>query len=141
MRPRALATALLLAAAARWLAGPWLAAALRRLVRSWRGRVAVRGTSMSPAIEDGDWLLVDPDAWHGRAPRPGELVVLDDPRGTGLILVKRIHAVGTDGRLDVRGDAPDASTDSRTFGPVDPALLLGRPWLRVRPLGRAGALR
>ena len=71
----------------------------------------------------------------------GELVVLDDPREPGRILVKRIHAVEPDGRLDVRGDAPQASTDSRSFGPVDAAALLGRPWLRIHPLGRAGRVR
>ena len=141
MRPRTVLAAALLIVAGRALLPGSAAPSARRLVRSWQARVAVRGGSMAPPIEDGDWLLVDPDAWAGGAPGPGDLVVLDDPRGTGLILVKRVLLVEPDGRIDVRGDAAGASTDSRTFGPVDPVLVLGRPWLRVRPLRRAGRVR
>ncbi|MFO1540778.1 MAG: nickel-type superoxide dismutase maturation protease [Chloroflexota bacterium] len=113
----------------------------RVLIRSWRARVAVAGRSMEPAIADGDWLLVDPDAWQRRPPTPGALVLLGDPRAPERLLVKRVHAVLPDGTLDLRGDAPDRSTDSRHFGPVAPDALLGRPWLRVHPLGRAGRIR
>ncbi len=118
-----------------------LARPVRRLVRSWEARVAVAGGSMAPGIQDGDWLLVDPDAWRTDAPVPGDLVLLADPRLPERLLVKRVHARLPDGTLDVRGDAPDASTDSRTFGPVEPGSLLGRPWLRVVPLRRAGRVR
>lgn len=96
---------------------------------------------MEPAIADGDWLLVDPDAWRVRPPAPGALVLLADPRAPHRLLVKRVHTVFPDGSLDVRGDAPDRSTDSRHFGPVATADLLGRPWLRVHPLRRAGRVR
>lgn len=113
----------------------------RRLLRSWAARVAVAGRSMEPEIADGDWLLVDPDAWRARPPGPGALVLLADPRAPDRLLVKRVHAVLPDGTLDVRGDAPDRSTDSRHFGPVPPADLLGRPWLRIHPLRRAGRVR
>ena len=42
---------------------------------------------MHPAIEDGDWLLVDPtvDRW----PRRGSIVVFREPDG-GALAVKRI---------------------------------------------------
>jgi nickel-type superoxide dismutase maturation protease len=118
-----------------------LAPGVRSLVRVWRTRVAVVGTSMSPTLEPGDWLLVDEAAYRRRAPRPGELVVAGDPRQTARALVKRVVAVDADGRLELAGDAPNASTDSRTFGPLDPAAIGGRPWFRIHPrtrLGRVG---
>jgi nickel-type superoxide dismutase maturation protease len=95
---------------------------------------------MAPTIEAGDWLLVDPMAFARRAPRPGQLVVAIDPRDPGRELVKRVAAVDLDGRLLLAGDARGASTDSRTFGAVDAAVIRGRPWFRVKPLTRFGRI-
>jgi hypothetical protein len=52
-------------------------------------------------------------------------------------LVKRVAAL-TPGGVDVRGDHPAASTDSRTFGPVPPALMVGPVLYRYWPRERAG---
>jgi len=111
------------------------------VTRSWGARIAVTGTSMRPTLEPGDWLLVDPDAYRRRPPRPGHLVVAPDPREPGRMLVKRVAAIDIDGRLLLAGDAREASTDSRTFGAVDPASVLGRAWFRVWPRRRFGVLR
>lgn len=96
---------------------------------------------MRPTLQPGDWLLADPDAYRARRPRNGELVLLPDPRDPGRLLVKR--AAGFDGadQLLVRGDAPEASTDSRIFGAVDPATVEGKPWFRYWPIGRIGRVR
>jgi nickel-type superoxide dismutase maturation protease len=121
--------------------GAALAPGLVHLVRSWRARVTVAGESMEPTLRPGDWLLVDPTAFRRRPPKPGQLVVAPDPRQPDRELVKRVAAVDLDGRLLLAGDARDASTDSRTFGAVDPATVRGRPWLRIKPLdgfGRVG---
>jgi nickel-type superoxide dismutase maturation protease len=115
-----------------------VAPGVQHLARSWRARVSVNGDSMAPTIEAGDWLLVDPMAYGLRAPRPGQLVVALDPRDPGRELVKRVAALDLDGRLLLAGDARGASTDSRTFGAVDPAAVRGRPWFRVKPLRRLG---
>ena len=50
---------------------------------------------MEPAIEPGDWLLVDPtvDRW----PRRGSVVVFREP-DSGLLAIKRV--VGAARRLD-----------------------------------------
>jgi nickel-type superoxide dismutase maturation protease len=117
----------LVAAGALALAGV-VAAVLRPL-----GRVAVEGGSMRPTLEPGDRLLVV----RRRTYRPGAIVAVADPRD-GRLLVKRVEAVTTDGRLVVAGDDPAASTDTRTFGPVPPALVRGQAVHRYAPPGRAG---
>ncbi|MEO7119034.1 MAG: nickel-type superoxide dismutase maturation protease [Candidatus Limnocylindrales bacterium] len=99
------------------------------------------GMSMAPTLLPGDWLLVDPDAFRSRRPAGGDLVVVPDPREPSRELVKRVATVDVDGRSTVRGDAPGASTDSRTFGPLDPATFLGQPWFRYWPLRRLGRVR
>lgn len=98
------------------------------------------GQSMAPGLLPGDWLLMDPS---GVAPRPvaGELVVVPDPRRPDRLLVKRVEGVESGGRLLLRGDVPDASTDSRTFGAVDADAVLGRPWFRYWPPPRIGRVR
>jgi inner membrane protease subunit 1 len=52
-------------------------------------------------------------------------------------MLKRVRLAGPTG-LDVRGDNPDASTDSRHFGPVPFTALRGRVVYRYAPPGRAG---
>ena len=99
------------------------------------GRVAVEGGSMRPALEPGDRLLLV----RRRAYRPGAVVAVADPRD-GRLLVKRVAAVRADGRLVVAGDDPAASTDSRTFGPIPPALVRGQAVRRYAPPGRAGPM-
>lgn len=96
------------------------------------GRFEVAGSSMSPAYNEGDWLLVDLHAFRRRLPRPGEAIIIRDPRDPSRRLIKRVRAITLHGELDVRGDNPDESTDSRTFGPVSPELLVGRVSRRFR---------
>jgi nickel-type superoxide dismutase maturation protease len=95
---------------------------------------------MEPALEPGDWLLVDPDAYAEQLPRAGELVLAPDPRDPERLLIKRVGSVDQDGRLELRGDAPDSSTDSRTFGAIDSATVRGRPWFRYWPVTRVSRL-
>src|SRR5258706_2359620 len=83
---------------------------------------------MTPAIQPGDWLLVDPrgSGW----PRVGAAVVFREP-DTGLLAIKRVAARGgahvpvEEGLLHLEpdeawllGDAAERSVDSRRYGPV-----------------------
>ena len=96
---------------------------------------------MSPTLEPGDWLLVDPDAYADEPPEPNELVLVPDPRETTRILVKRVTEADPDGRqILVAGDQPGESTDSRTFGAVDTDAVEGRPWFRYWPPRRWGRI-
>jgi signal peptidase I len=61
--------------------------ALAGLQGPWR--VAVVDGSMRPAIEPGDWLLVDPTV--ARWPRRGSVVVFREPE-TGTLAIKRVAA-------------------------------------------------
>jgi nickel-type superoxide dismutase maturation protease len=103
-------------------------------------RVEVVGDSMAPALVAGDRLVVLRLPGQNRPlPAPGSVVAVRDPREPTRILVKRVASVDPEaGTLDVRGDAPDASTDSRTFGPLPRADLVGRVVYRYAPAGRSG---
>lgn len=78
-----------------------------------RSLVRVAGASMEPALTDGDVVLTVPATRRARL--PGRVVVVEDPTEPGHLVVKRIHAVDESG-IDVRGDLPERSTDSRTWG-------------------------
>jgi signal peptidase I len=114
---------------------------------------------MRPAIEPGDWLLVDPTT--RRWPRRGSIVVFREPL-TGVLAVKRVAARPgdwvpfADGWLQLGddeawllGDATDqalaaadhgAAIDSRQYGPVPVEALVGRAWFRYGPARRVGRL-
>ena len=113
------------------LTGAVVAFILRRVAR-----VEVDGDSMLPTLLPGDRLFVV----HGLRPRPGDLVTLPDPRSPARVVVKRVTTVARDGTrtLEVRGDNPDASTDSRTFGPVPARSIRGRAVYRYFPEERRG---
>lgn len=78
----------------------------------WR-RMTVRGPSMSPALADGDVVLVRFDA----AVRPGDVVLVTWDARPGQLSVKRAVRPDGDG-WHVRGDNPFGSTDSATLGPA-----------------------
>ena len=121
--------------------GVALAPVLMRAAWSWPHRVAVAGHSMEPSLRDGDWLLVDPDAYRQRPPRPGDLVVARDPREVRRTLIKRVHRVDEDGHLRLAGDHPAHASDAETLGLVEAGAVVGRPWFRYWPLPRVGPVR
>jgi nickel-type superoxide dismutase maturation protease len=89
---------------------------------------------MEPALCAGDWIVVSS---LSRPPRVGEIVLVRDPRDPANLMLKRIAGVA-DGTCTVLGDRPEESTDSRTFGPVPLANVLGRALFRYGPIGRIG---
>jgi nickel-type superoxide dismutase maturation protease len=103
-------------------------------------RVEVTGGSMAPSLLEGDRLVVVAPPWGTRV-APGDVVALPDPRAPGRLLVKRVAGVDrARATVDVRGDAAESSTDSRTFGPVPRASVVGRAVYRYAPPGRTGPL-
>jgi len=93
-------------------------------------RYRVEGESMTPALEPETRVLVNRAVYWLRPPKPGDLVLLHDPRERERLLVKRIERPAGDDAWLVSGDNPPASTDSRTFGPVGRELIVGKVWLQ-----------
>jgi signal peptidase I len=114
---------------------------------------------MRPAIEPGDWLLVDPTIV--RWPRRGSVVLFREPDGENLAIKRVAAGPGervrfADGYLELAEDeawlVSDATStetaaagygepvDSRRYGPVPVELLLGRAWFRYAPRGRIGRI-
>ena len=86
---------------------------------------------MEPSYCHGDWVLV----LRSSRLRPGVIAAVRDPRQPDRILIKRVIRREVTGWW-VTGDNPAASTDSRTFGPVPPELVVGRVLLRYYPWRR-----
>jgi nickel-type superoxide dismutase maturation protease len=112
-------------------------AAVYALARLRPFRVEVRGDSMRPTLEPGDWCL----ATAGGRIGTGDMVVVRRPGG--LEVVKRITGAPGDnglafGEWFVEGDNAEASTDSRSFGPVARKAILGRVRLVYWPPDRRG---
>lgn len=80
-----------------------------------RSQVVVSGPSMEPSLWEGDRLLTIPASrwWL----HEGQIVVVRDPMRDDHLVVKRLTAIDGN-RVTVLGDAPDRSTDSRTWGPL-----------------------
>jgi signal peptidase I len=121
--------------------------------------VAVVEASMRPAIEPGDWLLIDPTGV--RWPRRGTVVLFREPDGETLAVKRLAAGPGdrvpfADGYLELAEDeawllsdaSPEATAaagfgepiDSRRYGPVQLDLLVGRAWFRYAPLRRIGRI-
>lgn len=84
---------------------------------------------MTPTLHPGDWVF---GVRGPRRIRPGDVVVVDHPDRPGFRLVKRVVATGDRG-LELAGDNPAASTDSRHFGAVPREAVLVRLLLVFHP--------
>ena len=116
-----------------------IALGLAVLVWWLRGRVhhvVVTGGSMLPTLAPGDRLLLLRTTTR---PRPGQLALAPDPRGPSRLLLKRVHRVA-DGLVELRGDNPAASTDSRQFGTVPAGDVVACAAWRYAPPGRTGRI-
>ena len=85
---------------------------------------------MTPTLAPGERVVVNRLSYRFSQPKPGDLVVVRDPRQPERLLLKRIERrADGDGWL-VLGDRPEASTDSRQFGPVKREFIIGKVWFR-----------
>jgi nickel-type superoxide dismutase maturation protease len=77
----------------------------------------VEGLSMAPTFTPGRIVF----AWRLRKPRVGDVVIV---RHHHLELIKRISQIDGD-RVYLLGDNPDESTDSREYGWLSVASVMG----------------
>lgn len=97
-------------------------------------RIRVEGDSMLPTLKAGEVLWSNRFVYWVRAPRKGEIVVVDHPTKP-LRMVKRVAAVPGDvvggrrlgrGEFFVVGDNLGHTTGSESFGPVSRRAFVGR---------------
>jgi signal peptidase I len=92
---------------------------------------------MTPRLQAGDWLLVDPGAYRAAPPRPGDLVLAESDTGP---LVKRVGALSRDGTIELIGDAHSTGGHRHDLA-LPLSAISGRPWFRYWPPRRIGRLR
>jgi nickel-type superoxide dismutase maturation protease len=85
-----------------------------RVLEFFARRVTVEGYSMMPTYRPGERLTA---LRRWRPVRVGDVVVVRDPRDRSRWLLKRCVAKSRS-MMDLRGDNPAGSTDSRDFGLV-----------------------
>ncbi len=104
-------------------------------------KIEVRGDSMSPNYNDGDWLLFYLLPAKSKAEALVGKVVLIQRRsevGTDFLQVKRVSKVTKDPdfanevKIWVEGDNKEKSTDSRSWGALDSSEVIGKLILRYR---------
>ncbi|MGH9298561.1 MAG: nickel-type superoxide dismutase maturation protease [Acidimicrobiales bacterium] len=96
-------------------------------------RFVIDGSSMLPTLSPGDRVL----AVRWPVLEAGDIVAFRDPEARERVLVKRIAALQALA-IEVLGDNPSASRDSRHFGPVSRRDVVGRVVYRYHPAGHAG---
>jgi nickel-type superoxide dismutase maturation protease len=109
--------------------------------RRWIDVVEVQGGSMAPTLLAGEWLIVESRTYTRRQPRVGEIVLAADPREPERELIKRVASLDPVARtLELRGDTPEASTDSRAFGSIPMQDVRWRVVGRYWPARRIGPI-
>jgi signal peptidase I len=130
------------AALALTLCGGLVLAALAPEAAGFSAHVVLSG-SMAPRVDPGDVVITQPVT--AAELRPGQVVLVDDPRLPGGLLLHRLVSFDAAGRLVTRGDA-NQSDDSVHVPPSDVRGLarLRVPWVGLPALwraeGRFGAL-
>jgi signal peptidase I len=107
--------------------------------------VELRGDSMSPNFNDGDWLLfrlLPANALSGKLVGKVVLIQRHSEVGTDFLQVKRVIKltgnsninpnIGNDVKFWVEGDNKSASTDSRSWGALDSTEVIGKLLFRYR---------
>lgn len=97
-------------------------------------RFEIAGESMEPALDPGDFVIVDRLAYRRRLPRRGHIVLARDPREPSRVIAKRVDHADLHGEIWLRGDNEEASTGSETFGPVPRSAMVGRVRWRYWPM-------
>jgi nickel-type superoxide dismutase maturation protease len=88
----------------------------------------VQGTSMVPALKDGETVLVDPHA----GVEAGDIVLARHPYKQSVKVLKRVREIDAAGRLFLVGDNAAESTDSRTLGLFPVESIIGTAVCRLK---------
>lgn len=89
-----------------------------------RKRFKVEGPSMLPLLKPGSTILMKP-VKSKKVLKEKMIVIAKHPFNPEKKLIKQIAEIRKDGRLSVIGLNPSNSLDSRSFGVIQPNLVLG----------------
>jgi nickel-type superoxide dismutase maturation protease len=96
-------------------------------------RIVVAGDSMLPALRPGDCLLIS----RRRRIAAGDIIVARRPQVDGLLLVKRAVRREDGGWWVLSDNAAAGLDDSRAFGVLPDACVVGKVLLRYYPFRRS----
>lgn len=82
---------------------------------------------MHPTLKSGEVVLVDPRALIA----VGDIVVAKHPYKQSVKMIKRVESIEDGERCVLKGDNPDVSTDSRSFGTIAKSDIAGKVVCRV----------
>jgi signal peptidase I len=107
------------------------------------GRVVVQGTSMEPTFHPNDWLLVRYRFLGIKQLnlRIGDVVVIEREQQPGILYLKRIAKIEKDssGQQSYFVESDNKSgTDSRTWGYLSSAEVLGKALIRIKSGTKSG---
>ena len=95
------------------------------LIIGYRQHLRVVGTSMEGTLKEGDLITYKKLNPKNIDLEIGDIVVASHPKTKKKLIIKRIHRIYQN-KFDLRGDNSDASTDSREFGLIELALIIGK---------------
>ena len=91
----------------------------------------IRGYSLAPEYQPGDFVLVSKIPFLFHPPRAGEIVAFRHP-AFGLLIKRVTHFDPASHLLTVHGAHPD-SVDSREFGPIPLERVTGKVLWHIHP--------
>lgn len=87
-----------------------------------RIKYRVEGNSMLPTLKDGDIVLIKPGGNYS----VGNIVLANHPYKQSTKILKRITAISKEGLIEISGDNPSESSDSRIFGNIHDREIIGK---------------
>lgn len=81
---------------------------------------------MFPLLKAGEEVLIDTKAYHDCSPEIGDLVIAWHPHQPNLRIIKRVVQVDEKGNCFLMGENSLESSDSRSFGSINPQQIIGK---------------
>lgn len=93
-----------------------------------RRGIIVEGNSMSPTLENGDTVFIK----SANKIEKSDIVLANHPYKKGVKILKRVAEITDDGKLNLIGDNPSESSDSRSFGKISLGDVIGKVTCRLK---------